>query len=48
MAEQRFCKPAGASEPLVIPMGYKGGGLSRGMPYGGIELLAGTVVMNAF
>ena len=25
MAEQRFCKPAGASEPLVIPMGYKGG-----------------------
>ena len=27
MAEQRFCKPAGASEPLVIPMCYKGGGI---------------------
>ena len=25
MAEQRFCKPAGASEPLGIPMSYKGG-----------------------
>ena len=52
MAEQQFCKPAGASEPLVIPMSYKGGVLSRGMPYDGIELLAGktmgTVVMNAY
>ncbi len=52
MAEQRFCKPAGASEPLVIPMSYKGGVFSRGMPYGGIELLVGTimgtVVMNAY
>jgi hypothetical protein len=43
MAEQQFCKLAGASEPLVISMSYKGGVLSRGMPYGGIELLAGTI-----